>query len=297
VDGAGDGSGTGTGVECEHGAGRARERRRADARHHRQDARANALTCIVVPQLDFNCDLGEGCGNDAAIVPLVSSASIACGGHAGDTKSMRDTVALCLQHDVAIGAHPSFEDRVHFGRRELDVDADAIADLVKRQVETLASICADAGTRLNHVKPHGALYNVSARDRAVADAVASAVRELDPSLILFGLSGSCLTDAGRAQGLQVAHEVFAERAYDADGRLAPRGSPGAVIEDLDASLGQVKLLLRDGVVIARDGSRVRLHADTVCLHGDRRDAVAFAGALRHALESEGIRVHAPERAQ
>ena len=246
-------------------------------------------------QLDFNCDLGEGCGNDAAIVPLVSSASIACVSAAGDAASMRDTVALCLRHDVAIGAHPSFEDREHFGRRELSIGPDAIAALVKRQVAALASICAELGTRLNHVKPHGALYNVAARDRAVADAIATAVRELDPSLILFGLSGSCLTDAGRAQGLQVAHEVFAERAYDTDGRLAPRGSPGAVLESVDASLAQVRLLLRDGVVTARDGSRVPLHADTLCLHGDRSDAVAFAGALRSALEREGIHVHAPER--
>jgi len=250
-----------------------------------------------VPQLDFNCDLGEGCGNDAAIVPLVSSASIACGGHAGDAVSMRDTVALCLRHDVAIGAHPSFEDRENFGRRELAIGAGAIGDLVKRQVGALASVCAELGTRLNHVKPHGALYNVAARDRIVADAIAAAVRELDPSLILFGLSGSCLTEAGRAQGLQIANEVFAERAYDADGRLAPRGSPGAVIEDLDASLAQVRLLLHDGVVAARDGSRVPLRADTLCLHGDRSDAVSFAGALRRALADEGIRVHAPERTQ
>jgi UPF0271 protein len=249
-----------------------------------------------VTQLDFNCDLGEGCGNDAAIVPLVSSASIACGGHAGDAASMRDTVALCLRHDVAIGAHPSFEDREHFGRREPVIGSEAISALVKRQVAALASICAQLGTRLNHVKPHGALYNAAARDRAVADAIATAVREIDPSLILFGLSGSRLIESGRAHGLQVANEVFAERAYDADGRLAPRGTPGAVIDDLDASLAQVRLLLRDGVAVARDGSRIPLHADTLCLHGDRSDAVAFAGALRHALESEGVRVQAPERA-
>jgi len=248
-----------------------------------------------VPQLDFNCDLGEGCGNDAAIVPLISSASIACGGHAGDAASMRETVALCLDHDVAIGAHPSFEDREHFGRRELKINTDAVGELVTRQVEALASICAGLGTRLNHVKPHGALYNVAARDRDIAGAVAAAVYEIDPALILFGLSGSCLADAGHAQGLQVAHEVFAERAYDSDGRLAPRGSPGAVIDALEASLAQVRLLLREGVVVARDGSRIPLRADTLCLHGDRSDAVAFASALRHALESEGIRVHAPER--
>jgi len=246
-----------------------------------------------VTQLDFNCDLGEGCGNDAAIVPLLSSASIACGGHAGDAATMRTTAALCLEHGVAIGAHPSFEDREHFGRRALAIGADAIAALVIRQVGALASVCAGLGARLNHVKPHGALYNIAARDREVADAIATAVREFDPTLILFGLSGSCLTDAGRAHGLQVAHEVFAERAYDADGRLAPRGTPGAVIDDLDASLVQVRRLLRAGAVVARDGSVVPLRADTLCLHGDRADAVAFAGALRAVLESEGVAVRAP----
>jgi UPF0271 protein len=246
-----------------------------------------------VTQLDFNCDLGEGCGNDAAIVPLVSSASIACGGHAGDAASMHATVALCLAHGVAIGAHPSFEDREHFGRRELGIPVAAIHASVKRQVEVLASICAAHGARVNHVKPHGALYNLAARDRQVADAIAVAVREIDPSLILFGLSGSCLADAGRARELQVAHEVFAERSYDADGRLAPRGTPGAVIDDLDTSLAQVRRLLREGSVVARDGSVVPLRADTLCLHGDRADAVAFAGALRAALESEGVDVRAP----
>ena len=244
-------------------------------------------------QLDFNCDLGEGCGHDAAIVPLVSSASIACGGHAGDASSMQATVALCLAHAVAIGAHPSFEDREHFGRRALVIPPDALHASVKRQIEALASICAALGARMNHVKPHGALYNAAARDRQVADAIADAVRDVDPSLILFGLSNSCLTDAGHARGLQVAHEVFAERRYDADGSLAPRGTPGAVIDDLDTSLAQVRRLLRDGSVVARDGSVVPLRADTLCLHGDRADAVAFAGALRAALESEGVDLRAP----
>lgn len=272
------------------------ERPGADAIVDRQD-RGDTLTRDAVPQIDFNCDLGEGCGNDAAIVPLVSSASIACGGHAGDAASMRETVARCLEHHVAIGAHPSFEDRDYFGRRELPLDADAIRASVKTQVEALAAVCAGLGARLGHVKPHGALYNLAARDRQVADAIAQAVREIDPSLILFGLSGSCLTDAGRAHGLQVAHEVFAERTYDADGRLAPRGTPGAVIDDIETSLRQVRRLLRDGSVVARDGSVVRLRADTLCLHGDRADAAAFAAALRAALEAEGVVVHAPERTQ
>jgi UPF0271 protein len=250
-----------------------------------------------VVRLDFNCDLGEGCGNDAAIVPLVSSASIACGGHAGDAGSMRETVALCQRHGVAIGAHPSYEDRAHFGRRELALSMDEIHASVIRQVRALQAICNESGATLHHVKPHGALYNVAARDRAVADAIASAVRDVDPALILFGLSGSHLTESGRAQGLRVAHEVFAERAYDADGRLAPRGTPRAVIEDLDASLAQVRRLLREGDVIARDGQRVALRADTLCLHGDRVDAVAFATALRAALGDEGVDIRAPGHPQ
>lgn len=246
-----------------------------------------------MPRLDFNCDLGEGCGGDAAIVPLISSASIACGGHAGDASTMRETVGLCLRHGVAIGAHPSFEDPQHFGRRELPLPTADIHALVRRQVSALGEICTEFGTRVRHVKPHGALYNLAARDRTIADAIASAIHGVDPSLILYGLSGSCLTDAGAAVGLAVAHEVFAERAYDADGQLAPRGTPGAVIESLDKALAQVRTLLHDGVVVARDGSRLPLRADTLCLHGDRADAAAFARALRTALQDEGVTIRAP----
>jgi UPF0271 protein len=243
--------------------------------------------------LDFNCDLGEGCGTDAAIVPLISSASIACGAHAGDPATMRETATLCLAHGVAIGAHPSFEDREHFGRRELDLPAAQLEASVRRQIETLAEVCASLGTRLRHVKPHGALYNLAARDRARSDAIVRAVHAVDPGLMLYGLSGSILTDAACDAGLAVAHEVFAERAYDADGRLAPRGTPGAVIENLDDALAQVRHLLHEGIVVARDGTRVPLRADTLCLHGDRADAPAFARALRAALEAEGIRIRAP----
>jgi len=248
---------------------------------------------LILATLDFNCDLGEGCGTDAAIVPLISSASIACGAHAGDATTMRETATLCLAHGVAIGAHPSFEDRDHFGRRELDVPVETLEASVRRQVEMLAEVCARLGTRLRHVKPHGALYNLAARDRATAETVVRAMRAVDPALVLYGLANSQLIEAGREGGLAVAHEVFAERAYDADGRLAARGTPGAVIEDLDAALAQVRRLLREGVVVARDGTRVPLHADTLCLHGDRADAPAFARALRGALEAEGVRIRAP----
>lgn len=246
-----------------------------------------------MPHLDFNCDLGEGCGSDATIVPLISSASIACGAHAGDETTMRATIRLCREHGVAIGAHPSFEDRGHFGRHELALDRNQIARLVQSQLARLATIASQEGVRLAHVKPHGALYNLSARDRSVADAIAAAVAAFDTSLILYGLSGSQLTAAGEAIGLRVAHEVFAERSYDADGMLAPRGTPGAVIDDLDTSIAQVRMLLRDHAVIARDGSRLPLRADTLCLHGDRDDAATFARALREVLDGDGIVVAAP----
>ena len=244
-------------------------------------------------RIDFNCDLGEGCGDDAAIMPSISSASIACGGHAGDAATMRATVALCLRHGVAIGAHPAFEDRANFGRRETALAAREIETLVTRQIDALAQVCAETGARLHHVKPHGALYNLAARDRDVAQAIARAVRRFDPSLFLYGLSGSEATAAAEAAGLRVAHEVFAERRYEADGRLTPRSRPDAVIEGIDDALQQVRAMLREGVVETRTGERVPIRADTLCLHGDRADAPAFAHALRRALEAEGIEVAAP----
>lgn len=247
----------------------------------------------MTTRIDFNCDLGEGCGDDAAIVPCISSASIACGGHAGDEASMREAIALCLRHGVAIGAHPSFVDRAHFGRRELAVPPAELHALVRAQVEALATLCAQAGTRLAHVKPHGALYNLAARDVRVADAVAGAVRDCDARLRLYALAGSHLVAAGRRLGLAVAEEVFAERGYAADGSLVPRGQPGAVIERVEDALVQVRDMLRDGAVRAIDGSRVPIRADTLCLHGDRPDAAAFAAALHDALCDDGIAILPP----
>ncbi|MBS0212755.1 MAG: LamB/YcsF family protein [Proteobacteria bacterium] len=243
------------------------------------------------PCIDFNCDLGEGC-DDAAVLPYISSANIACGGHAGDAETMGHAIALCMRHGVAIGAHPSFDDREHFGRRELPLASEAVRELVLRQVSALKDVAAAQGARLTHVKPHGALYNRAARDHELADAIARAVRDIDPALILVGLSDSALPTAGEAIGLRVAHEVFAERRYEADGSLTPRSHPDAVIDDLDQSLAQVRSLVRDGSVIARTGERIAVRADTLCLHGDRADAPAFARALRALLDAEGVSVHA-----
>ena len=244
------------------------------------------------PRIDFNCDLGEGCGDDAAILPLITSASIACGGHAGDEATMRSTLRLCRAHGVAAGAHPSFDDRDHFGRRELSLPPAGIAATVTAQLRRIAAIAADEGVPLAHVKPHGALYNLAARDADVARAIAGAVAAFDPSLVLFGLSGSALTDAGERAGLRVAHEVFAERGYGPDGRLLPRGTPGAVIESLDGAVAQARRLATRGEVATTDGHALHLRADTLCLHGDRADAAAFARALRAALDADGVQVTA-----
>lgn len=249
----------------------------------------------ALERIDFNCDLGEGCGHDAEIVPLISSASLACGGHAGDARTMREAVELCRAHSVAIGAHPSLVDRAGFGRRDLPVTPEQTRELVRRQVEALAGVCAAAGASLHHVKPHGALYNRAARDPDIAEAIAESVAAFDRSLVLYGLSGSALPAAGAAAGLRVAHEVFAERRYRSDGSLVPRSEPDAVIESVAEAIAQVLTLLRKGVAVANDGRRVAVRADTLCLHGDRPDAADFARALRRALEAEGVEIRAPGR--
>lgn len=248
----------------------------------------------MVERVDFNCDLGEGCGDDARIVPCISSASIACGGHAGDEQSMREAVELCRRHGVSVGAHPSFVDREHFGRRELPLSPAAIHVLVIAQTRRLLAVCAQAGVPMRHVKPHGALYNLAARDRAVADAIVDAVRTVNPTARVYALAGSELVAAAQAQGVAVSEEVFAERGYGADGRLLPRGEPGAVIDALDVALAQVRGMLRDGQVIAVDGTVVPIRADTLCLHGDRADAAEFAIALRDSLIADGFIIAPPE---
>jgi len=247
------------------------------------------------PTIDFNCDLGEGIGDDAALMPHISSASIACGWHAGDATTMQQAVALCIAHGVGIGAHPSLPDREGFGRRELPITPTQVHALTLYQIGALAAFAHAVGTRLHHVKPHGALYNLAARDRAIADAIATAVRDFDPGLVLYGLARSALTAAGETLGLRVAHEAFAERRYERDGSLTPRSEPDAVIGDVDLAAQQVAQMLRARSVTARSGDIVPIRADTICLHGDRRDAVGFAAALRRAIEGAGYAVRTMER--
>ncbi len=246
-------------------------------------------------RVDLNADLGESfgawpMGHDAALMPSLSSANIACGFHAGDPGTMRETVALARAHGVAVGAHPGFPDLVGFGRREMQASPREIEDFVLYQVAALAGVAAAQGVGLQHVKAHGALYLMACRHRAMADAIARAVAALDKSLILFGLPRSAMLEAGRAAGLRVAAEVFADRAYEADGSLASRAKPGSVIHDPAAVVARTVRMVRDREVVALDGSVVRLEADTLCLHGDTPGAADLARAVRAGLEAAGVEI-------
>ena len=243
-----------------------------------------------MPSIDLNCDLGEGAGHDAELMALITSASIACGGHAGDESTMRTTVRMARQHGVVIGAHPSFADKGHFGRRELELSSDEIVEAVQNQVRILQKIATDEGVTVRYVKPHGALYNVSARMPAVAEAIALAVVELNSGLVLYGLSGGELLRAGRAHGLVVKSEVFADRTYRCDGSLMPRDQPGSLIEDEGYAVAQMLRMMRVGRAVTVHGGEVGVTADTLCLHGDGRHAVKFARSLRASLQREGVDV-------
>lgn len=245
--------------------------------------------------IDLNADLGEGF-EDAAVMPHISSANIACGFHAGDAGTMRRTVELCAQHRVAIGAHPSLPDREGFGRREIKISPDEVYVQTLYQIGALAGLAHAAGATLHHVKPHGALYNMAARDRALAEAIARAVRDFDPGLILVGLAGSASITTAREAGLAVAQEAFCDRRYRADASLMPRSEAGSVIDDIEQAVTQAVSIAIRNEALAEDGSRVRIEADTLCVHGDRDDAGDFARRLRGALEREGLQVAAPGHA-
>jgi len=256
------------------------------------------MGATAMNRIDLNCDLGESfgawrMGDDAALLELVSSANIACGFHAGDPEIMRHTVAQAIGHGVAIGAHVSLPDLQGFGRREMNVTPAEAHAMTLYQIGALHAFARAAGARLSHVKPHGALYNMAARDAALANAIARAVRDFDPQLQLFALAGSALIEAGSALGLSVAAEAFADRRYRTDGSLQPRRELGAVIEDTELATAQAVGIARDGEVHTVDGHRVHLQADTLCLHGDGAHAVLLAGKLRKALEAAGLRIAAP----
>jgi 5-oxoprolinase (ATP-hydrolysing) subunit A len=242
--------------------------------------------------IDLNADVGEGSPEDAGLFGAISSANVACGGHAGDDASMRATVQLAAAHGVAVGAHPSFDDRDQFGRREILLSSDQLHELMVGQLTRLSRIAAEQRVALTHVKPHGALYNLSARDAGVAATIAAAVVAFDRSLALVGLSGSPSIAAARRAGLRAASEAFADRGYAADGSLIPRSQPGAVLHDPDVVIARAISMARDGEVTSIDGHRIALEVDTICVHSDTPGAASLARRLRAALEAAGLRVAA-----
>ena len=248
---------------------------------------------VMSRTIDLNADVGEGCGQDAELMLLISSANIACGLHAGDAHTMRGAVQLACDRGVAIGAHPSFPDRDHFGRREMQMSAGELQRCIVAQIESLAEVAASAGTRLHHVKPHGALYNMAARDAELAATIAAAVHSVDPSLKLFGLAGSESVKTAARIGLIGINEAFADRAYRADGSLLPRDQPGSVLHDEAEVAARAVTMVRDRAVVAADGTRVAIVADTICVHGDTPGAAALAKRIRDALAAAGIAVAAP----
>ena len=248
-------------------------------------------------RIDLNADVGESfgawrLGEDEDLIPLVSSVNVACGFHAGDPLTMERTVRLAVAAGVAVGAHPGFPDLAGFGRRELTMPRAELEAAILYQVGAIAAFARDAGVEVRHVKPHGALYNLAARDPGTAEAVAAAVRRFSREVVLVGLAGSVMLEAGRAAGLAVAAEGFADRAYEPDGRLRSRRMPGALLDDPGLVGAQARRLATERSVIAIDGTVVRVDADTICVHGDAPGAADRARAARAALGQAGIEIRA-----
>lgn len=235
-------------------------------------------------EVDLNCDMGEGMDNDALIMPFISSANIACGYHAGDENTMRQTIELALTHQVAVGAHVSFPDRDNFGRKEMNLPLNEIYDLIQQQLVIFKKVTDMYDTRIIHIKPHGALYNMSARNVEIADVIARSVKDFDESLHLFGLSRSHSIQQAKAIGLKTVSEVFADRAYEDDGSLASRSRPYALIEDTDKVVRQVLQMIHERTVTGVSGKKIPILAETICIHGDGKHAVEFAAAIHEAIK-------------
>ncbi|CAB1239597.1 oxoprolinase subunit A [Ruminococcaceae bacterium BL-6] len=246
-------------------------------------------------RIDLNCDLGESfgaykIGRDEEVVKYISSANVGCGFHAGDPCVMEHTVRLAKQNGVSVGAHPGFPDLLGFGRRKMDVKPEEAKAYMKYQIGALNAFCVSNGVKLVHVKPHGALYNMAGKDEKLAGALAEAVYEVDPGLIFLGLSGSKMLEAARAVGLTCASEVFADRAYNADGSLVARGTPGAVIHDVNECVRRIIGMVKDHTVTAITGEQIHLEPQSICVHGDTAEAVEFVRNIRESLTGEGIEI-------
>ncbi|SHE98197.1 5-oxoprolinase subunit PxpA [Flavisolibacter ginsengisoli] len=233
--------------------------------------------------IDINCDMGEGMGNDEALMPYINSANIACGFHAGNGETIRRTIELAKLYNVRIGAHPSFRDKDFFGRRELDIPGDKLYAIVIEQIIKMDMIAREKGVKLYHVKPHGALYNMAARDPKIARIIAQTVKDFDESLVIYGLSGSHLVKESQAMGLVAVNEAFADRTYRDDGSLTPRSQPNAIITNETESLQQVIQIMERGTVTTVSGKVIPMQAETICIHGDEKTAVGIARTISNAL--------------
>lgn len=243
-------------------------------------------------RIDLNADLGEGCGDDAALLALVTSANVACGAHAGDPATMQHTLELCLRRGVTVGAHVSYPDREHFGRRELALPAAEITEQVMRQLEALGAIAQRTGARIRYVKAHGALYNRMADDGEAAGATLAAIKDFDPSLVLLTLPGCIAMQLAESQGITAVGEAFADRAYRDDGRLLPRGEAGAVLTEASVVTERGLQLVREGTLQSASGRSLRLQVRSLCVHGDTPGAAALTQSLRRALETAGVTLQA-----
>jgi 5-oxoprolinase (ATP-hydrolysing) subunit A len=244
--------------------------------------------------VDLNADLGEGSGHDAELFELISSANIATGFHAGDSDTMHSAISAAKKRGVAVGAHPSFFDRENFGRKELNIPDEEVFDGVAYQIGIFQAIASVLDVQPNHVKPHGALYNMAVRDLKLADAIARAIASIDRKLILFAPDKSELARAGEAHGLRIAREIFADRNYLNDGWLVPRTRPDALLHDPKEAADRVLRMLREGKVRSVEGQDVEVSGETICVHGDTPGAVEFARELRSRLEREGVKINAPK---
>ncbi len=240
--------------------------------------------------VDLNCDMGEGIGNDSAIMPFISSANIACGFHAGDYATIAETTRLALKHGLAIGAHPAYPDRENFGRTSLTFSGSHIHEMITYQIGAVDAIVRNLGGTLRHVKPHGAIYNMAAVDKELAKSIVSAIKDFNSELVLFGLANSMLIEAAKEAGLNFKQEVFADRTYQDDGTLTSRQQANALITVDESCLAQVLQMIKTGTVTSANGKTIPIKPDTICLHGDGERAVQFASMLNTRLRQEGFQI-------
>jgi 5-oxoprolinase (ATP-hydrolysing) subunit A len=243
--------------------------------------------------VDLNCDMGEGTGNDEQLMPFISSANVACGFHAGDEETIKTTIQLAKEHGVAIGAHPSFYDRENFGRSNQTLPPEEVYKIVLQQIQLLQSFTSEANAKLHHVKPHGALYNMAAKNKSLAAAIVQAVKDSNPSLILYAPDKSEMIIQAEEAAIRTCCEVFADRTYQRDGSLTPRTQTNALIESVKESMVQVWKMVKEQKVSTVGGGEISIHAETICIHGDGKHAVEFAKSLFKVLKDEGISIQSP----